>query len=60
VRGDTGRAVAGRLRAYADDTPLQRIAEADDMAGPAVFLAFDAARFCTGLDLIVEGGYVCW
>lgn len=52
--------VAGRLKAYAEDTPLHRIAEVDDMAGPAVFLASEAARFCTGLDLIVDGGYVCW
>jgi NAD(P)-dependent dehydrogenase (short-subunit alcohol dehydrogenase family) len=52
--------VADRLLAYAEYTPLHRIAEVDDMAGPAVFLASDAARFCTGLDLIVDGGYVCW
>jgi NAD(P)-dependent dehydrogenase (short-subunit alcohol dehydrogenase family) len=52
--------VADRLAAYAEDTPLYRIAEVDEMAGPAVFLASDAARFCTGLDLIVDGGYVCW
>lgn len=52
--------VADRLAAYAEDTPLGRIAEADDMAGPAVFLASDASRFCTGIDLIADGGYVCW
>jgi NAD(P)-dependent dehydrogenase (short-subunit alcohol dehydrogenase family) len=52
--------VADRLVAYAEDTPLHRIAEVDDMAGPAVFLASGASRFCTGLDLIVDGGYVCW
>ncbi len=32
----------------------------DDLAGPVVFLASDASRFCTGIDLIVDGGYVCW
>jgi hypothetical protein len=36
--------------AYAEDTLLRRIAEVDDMAGPAVFSASDAARFC------VDGG----
>jgi hypothetical protein len=30
------------------------------MAGPAIFLAPDASRFCAGLDLIVDDGYVCW
>ncbi|NJQ02030.1 SDR family oxidoreductase [Streptomyces zingiberis] len=52
--------VAGRLQAYADDTPLGRIAEVEEMVGPAVFLASDAASFVTGSDLIVDGGYVCW
>ena len=52
--------VAERLAAYAEDTPLGRIASVDDMVGPAVFLASSAARFVTGIDLIVDGGYVCW
>ncbi|MDX2821259.1 SDR family oxidoreductase [Streptomyces ipomoeae] len=51
---------AERLKAYAADTPLGRIAEVEEMAGPAVFLASDAASFVTGSDLIVDGGYVCW
>ncbi|MDQ0746389.1 NAD(P)-dependent dehydrogenase (short-subunit alcohol dehydrogenase family) [Streptomyces africanus] len=52
--------VAERLKAYAADTPLGRIAEVEEMVGPAVFLASDAASFVTGSDLIVDGGYVCW
>ncbi|MEV7866565.1 SDR family oxidoreductase [Streptomyces sp. NPDC088124] len=52
--------VAERLKAYAADTPLGRIAEVEEMAGPAVFLASDAASFVTGCDLVVDGGYVCW
>ncbi|RVB56670.1 short chain dehydrogenase, partial [Mesorhizobium sp. M7A.F.Ca.CA.002.03.2.1] len=31
-----------------------------EMVGPTVFLASRAASFVTGLDLIVDGGYVCW
>lgn len=38
-------------------TPMGRIAEVHDMAGPAVFLASDAARYVTGHDLVVDGGY---
>ncbi|WP_086558553.1 SDR family oxidoreductase [Streptomyces africanus] len=52
--------VAERLKTYAADTPLGRIAEVEEMVGPAVFLASDAASFVTGSDLIVDGGYVCW
>ncbi|WP_030251080.1 SDR family oxidoreductase [Streptomyces violens] len=49
-----------RMEQYAGDTPLGRNAEVTDLVGPAVFLASDAAAYCTGVDLIVDGGYVCW
>ena len=35
-------------------------AEPEEMAGPTVFLASAAASFVTGIDLIVDGGFVCW
>jgi L-rhamnose 1-dehydrogenase len=36
--------------------PLGRLGEADDLAGPIVFLASDMARYCTGSALLVDGG----
>jgi NAD(P)-dependent dehydrogenase (short-subunit alcohol dehydrogenase family) len=39
---------------------LGRLATPDEMVGPAVFLSSQAASFCTGIDLIVDGGFVCW
>jgi NAD(P)-dependent dehydrogenase (short-subunit alcohol dehydrogenase family) len=52
--------VAYRLRGYAADTPMQRIGTVDDLVGPSVFLASASSAFCTGIDLLVDGGYVCW
>ena len=52
--------VAEQIRVFKRDTPLGRMAEVDEMAGPAIFLASRAASYVTGLDLIVDGGYVCW
>ena len=52
--------VAEQLKAFAADTPVQRIAEVDEMVGPAVFLASQASSFCTGVNLLVDGGFVCW
>jgi NAD(P)-dependent dehydrogenase (short-subunit alcohol dehydrogenase family) len=37
--------------------PLGRFAEPDDLVGPLIFLFSDAARFCTGQVLYVDGGY---
>lgn len=52
--------VAEQVRRFEADTPLGRMATVDDLVGPAVFLLSDASSFCTGIDLIVDGGFVCW
>jgi len=51
------RADAARNRAILDRTPLGRWGTPDDIAGPALFLASDAASFITGAVLAVDGGY---
>ena len=38
--------------------PLQRIGVPDDVAGLALFLASDAAAYCTGGVYLVDGGYL--
>jgi NAD(P)-dependent dehydrogenase (short-subunit alcohol dehydrogenase family) len=43
-------------RTYERRIPLGRIATADEIAGAAVFLASDAARYVTGQELLVDGG----
>jgi len=52
--------VAEQRKQFEADTPLGRMATVDELVGPAVFLLSRAASFCTGIDLIVDGGFVCW
>jgi NAD(P)-dependent dehydrogenase (short-subunit alcohol dehydrogenase family) len=46
-----------RSRQIVDRTPLGRWGKPEELAGPALFLASDAARFITGATLMVDGGY---
>lgn len=54
VRGDQD---AEFLRKYCDRVPLGRMAEAEDLGGPLVFLASAASRYLTGHELRVDGGF---
>ena len=49
-----------QTKKFESQTPMQRMASVDEMVGPAVFLLSDAASFCTGVDLLVDGGFCCW
>ncbi len=52
--------VADQMKIFEGDTPMQRSASPDEMIGPAVFLASQASSFVTGIDLIVDGGFIVW
>jgi len=59
VRTDFARALwedPATLAHYTEGTPLGRIAEPDEIAGCAVFLASPAASFVTGHTLVADGG----
>jgi NAD(P)-dependent dehydrogenase (short-subunit alcohol dehydrogenase family) len=52
--------VADQVQQFEADTPLGRMAGVDELVGPTIFLLSDAASFCTGIDLLVDGGFTCW
>lgn len=45
------------LRKFTSRTPLRRLARADDLTGPLLFLASDVSRYVTGHELRVDGGF---
>jgi NAD(P)-dependent dehydrogenase (short-subunit alcohol dehydrogenase family) len=45
---------------FASETPLGRMGGPEELVGPVVFLASDAASYCTGADLLVDGGFTGW
>ncbi len=38
--------------------PIGRVAQTDEMVGPALFLASDASRYVTGTTVLADGGYL--
>jgi NAD(P)-dependent dehydrogenase (short-subunit alcohol dehydrogenase family) len=45
---------------FAQRIPLGRLGDPADIAGPAVFLASDLARYVTGVTLPVDGGFLAY
>ncbi|WP_290780738.1 SDR family NAD(P)-dependent oxidoreductase [Hoeflea sp.] len=61
LRGGTGRSAEDEqsivnLEAYRAATPMQRLAQPEDVTGPINFLLSDASSFMTGQVLWVNGG----
>jgi len=52
--------MADQIKVFENDTPIKRMAIPEEIIGPAIFLSSEASSFCTGIDLIVDGGFVCW
>lgn len=49
-----------QVKLFESGTPMNRMASPDEIVGPAIFLATEASSFCTGIDLVVDGGFTCW
>jgi sorbose reductase len=42
---------------WKDKTPLGRLGDPDELTGACIYLASEASSFCTGTDIIIDGGY---
>ena len=47
-------------KAWLELTPLGRVGEPADVAHAVLYLASDAAKFATGTNLVIDGGYTSW
>lgn len=59
LTGKTGRAVEPRWIDYSHArTPMPRLGKPEDVANAALFLASDEASYMTGVNLLVDGGWM--
>ncbi len=47
-------------RKFCERVPMGRMATAEDLRGPLLFLASEASAYVTGTELIVDGGFSAW
>lgn len=47
-------------RKFCDRVPMGRMASAEDLLGPLLFLASKASAYVTGTELVVDGGFTAW
>jgi NAD(P)-dependent dehydrogenase (short-subunit alcohol dehydrogenase family) len=55
---DASRADPAHMERYLAHVPMRRVAEVEEMVGPVLFLASDAASYVTGVTVPVDGGYL--
>ena len=48
------------INEYSKRNPMGRMANAEEILGPVLYLASDASSYVTGHNLVVDGGMSCW
>ncbi|NLC59016.1 MAG: SDR family oxidoreductase [Armatimonadetes bacterium] len=48
------------IRRLEERVPLKRVGEPHELMGAVVFLASEASSYCTGHNLVVDGGWTIW
>lgn len=48
------------IKQWVEKIPMKRMARPEELAGAVVFLASEASSYCTGTDIIIDGGYTLW
>lgn len=51
------RAYTTLFNEWKQRTPLGRLGDPDELTGAAIWLASEASAYCTGSDIIIDGGY---
>ncbi len=46
--------------AYGKKTPIGRMANDHEITGALIYLLSDSSKYCTGQNIIVDGGFTCW
>ncbi len=47
-------------KAYANRTPMGRMADRDEITGIFIYLLSDSSRYCTGQNFVIDGGFTTW
>jgi NAD(P)-dependent dehydrogenase (short-subunit alcohol dehydrogenase family) len=48
------------IKQWVEKIPMKRMARPEELAGVVLFLASEASSYCTGTDIVIDGGYTLW